>query len=144
MFKEIVKEDLENMVDIYVKAFNNEPWNDEWTLDTATIRLKNMMDDSGFYGIKILKDNKIKGFILGHEEQYYNGIIFNIKEFCVSKTVQGQNMGSRLINEMEYRLKNKGIKEIILMTTRDDRAEGFYLRRGYKSSANLIIMGKNI
>ncbi|MGL5480067.1 MAG: GNAT family N-acetyltransferase, partial [Clostridium sp.] len=59
MFKEIKREDLNELVDIYIEAFNGEPWNDNWTYETASKRLENMLDDSGFYGLKLIKDNEI-------------------------------------------------------------------------------------
>ncbi|MGL5648374.1 MAG: GNAT family N-acetyltransferase [Clostridium sp.] len=144
MIKEVKKEDLNEMVEVYIKAFNNEPWNDEWTTETATKRLFNMMNDSGFYGIKIVEDKKIYGFILGHEEIFYNGKMFSIKEFCTDSNIQGKGYGQKLILELEERVKEKGIKEIILMTTRDEKAEGFYLRRGYEVHDGLVMMGKEI
>lgn len=142
MFKEIKREDLNELVDIYIEAFNGEPWNDNWTYETASKRLENMLDDSGFYGLKLIKDNEIVAFILGHEEQYYDGIMFNIKEFCVRKSIHGNNVGSKLLEEFEENLKERGVKEIVLMTKRHDKAEGFYSRRGYKTLEHLIFMSK--
>ncbi|MGL4847605.1 MAG: GNAT family N-acetyltransferase [Clostridium sp.] len=144
MIKEIKKDDLKEMVEIYIEAFNNEPWNDEWTVETATERLNNMMNDSGVYGIKVIEDNKICGFILGHEEVFYNGKMFNIKEFCTDRNQQGKGYGQKLILELEKRLEERKIKEIILMTTRDEKAEGFYNRRGYKVHEGLVMMGKEL
>lgn len=143
MFREIEKKDLEGLIEIYIEAFNREPWNDNWTIETAAKRLENMMNDSGFYGITLVEEEIIYGFILGHEEQFYDGVIFNIKEFCTNSKKQGNGYGEKLLLELEKRLHGKGIKEIILMTTRDDKAEGFYKRRGYKSHSNLVMMGKN-
>lgn len=144
MIKEIKREDLKEMVNIYIDAFNNEPWNDKWTVETATERLTNMISDSGFYGIKIIKENIMCGFILGHEEIFYDGKMFNIKEFCTSRKVQGTGCGKELLLELEKRVKAKGVKEIILMTTSDDKAEGFYVRRGYETSKGLVMMGKEL
>lgn len=144
MIENIKREDLNEMVNIYIDAFNNEPWNDQWTNKTARERLNNMINDSGFYGIKIKRGNDICGFILGHEEVFYDRKIFNIKEFCTNRKYQGNGYGKKLILEMEKKIKGKGIEKIMLMTIRDIKAEGFYLRRGYQTYEELVIMGKEI
>lgn len=43
-FKEMTLKDIELVAELYVKTFNSEPWNDSWTIETATKRLTQMMD----------------------------------------------------------------------------------------------------
>lgn len=38
-YEEITLEHLDELADLYVETFNSEPWNDEWTVDTAKKRL---------------------------------------------------------------------------------------------------------
>lgn len=34
-YEEITLEYLDELAELYVETFNSEPWNDEWTVDTA-------------------------------------------------------------------------------------------------------------
>ena len=47
------------------------------------------------------------------EEQFYNGIMFNIKEFCVKNEMQSKGMGTKILAEVEKRLKSKGITDVL-------------------------------
>lgn len=103
-----------------------------------------MIKSEGFYGIIAEESNIIYGLILGHEEQFYDGVLFNIKEFCVISKLKGQGLGSKIFNEFEKRLYNKGINEIILFTCKSNETLEFYKKRGLKEYKNLVIMGKNL
>lgn len=68
---------------LFASVFNSEPWNDKWTEETAGLRLENMMNTNTFVGKLLYCGNELKGFIFGQKEYYYNGIHFQIQEFCV-------------------------------------------------------------
>lgn len=66
----------------------------------------------------------------GIYEQFYDGIMFNIKEFCVSYHLRGNEIGIALLSQFQAQIKQPGVKEIILLTSRNDGTEGFYHKRG--------------
>ena len=129
---------------MYVKTFNSEPWNDRWTIETATKRLTQMMDASAAYGIIAYEGEMICGMILGSEEQYYNGPMFNIKEFCVRNDIRKSGFGTKIFKEFEYRLKEKGISSITLNTVAGHKTEGFYNKMGMTTFSDMIVMEKEI
>lgn len=143
-YKELTKEHIREIAEIYVDAFNAEPWNDEWTIESASKRISQMINCEGFDGLVMYEDETLIGMILGNHEYYYNGIHFNIKEFCVDLKLRGQAIGSRLLEEFIKRLRNKGINEIILVTSRTDVTEGFYKKHGFQNFEGMILMGKEI
>ncbi|OPD23915.1 GNAT family N-acetyltransferase [Clostridium botulinum] len=143
-FKEITISDIKEIADMYVTTFNSSPWNDEWTIETASKRLYQMINCESSYGLVAYEDKLICGMILGSEEQYYNSVMFNIKEFCVRNDVRSKGFGTKIFEEFENRLKNREITEIILLTSRDDRTEGFYKKKGLKSYNEMVLMGKQI
>lgn len=143
-YKELTKEHINEIAEIYVRAFNSEPWNDVWTIESASKRISQMINCEGFDGLVAYEDEKMVGMILGNHEFYYNGMHFHIKEFCVDLTLRGKGAGSKLIEEFTKRLKNKGINEIILFTSRGDGTEGFYKKHGFESFEGMVIMGKEI
>lgn len=143
-FKEIMLSDIENIVVMYVNTFNSSPWNDEWTIETASKRLRQMINCESSYGIIAYQDEVVCGMILGSEEQFYNGVVFNIKEFCVRNDIRSQGLGSKIIQEFENRLKDKGISRIVLCTLKNDITQGFYEKKGFQICDGMIMMEKEL
>jgi len=136
--------DIEKLAIMYVETFNAPPWNDDWTIETSSKRLHQMINCEGFYGLMAYENEELCGMILGSEEQFYNGIMFNIKEFCVKNDIRNSGIGTKILTEFEKQLKEKQISEIILFTSRDDGTEGFYEKRGLKSYNGMFMMGKQL
>ena len=143
-YKEIKLENLSEITEIYMETFNAEPWNDNWTIETASKRLHQIITTEDFYGICAYNNGEICGLILGNMEQFYDGIMFNIKEFVVRNNMRGHGLGSKIFKEFETRLKNLGISEIILLTIRGKYTEHFYHNQGVKTCNDLIFMKKQL
>lgn len=143
-YEELTRQHLKELVNFYVTSFNAPPWNDEWTEESASKRLSRMLNCEGAYGLVCYEENKMVGMILGNHEYYYTGMHFEIKEFCIDGSFQGKGVGSNLLEVFTKRLQEKGIDEVILLTTRDERTEGFYQRRGFKTAEDMVLMGKKL
>lgn len=143
-YKEISISQINDLAKMYVDTFNSEPWNDSWTIETAEKRLSQMINVEDFYGISAYKEGRLCGMILGSKEQFYDGVMFNIKEFCVKNGMRGQGVGSEIFKEFQKNLKECGVKEIILFTSRGDYTEHFYHKHGLESYNGLTLMGKEL
>lgn len=141
-YREIVLEDIQELAKIYAETFNSDPWYDKWTRKTAEKRLYQMANNGGFFGILSYDESGITGMIMGESEQYFDGVIFNVKEFCVKNELRGKGIGTELLAEFERRLKEMGIRETVLMTNLED--EEFYKKRGFHRSRGIIYMGKEM
>lgn len=141
-YREIVLEDIQELAKIYAETFNSDPWYDKWTQKTAEKRLYQMANNGGFFGILSYDESGITGMIMGESEQYFDGVIFNVKEFCVKNELRGKGIGTELLTEFERRLKGMGIRETVLMTNLED--EEFYKKRGFHRSRGIIYMGKEM
>ena len=141
-YRKITIEDLSELAKIYAETFNSDPWYDKWTQKTAENRLSQMINNGGFFGIVSYIEEGITGMILGEEEQYFDGVIFNIKEFCVKNELRGKGIGTELLAEFERNLKGMGIRETVLMTNLED--EEFYKKRGFHRSRGVIYLGKEM
>ena len=141
-YRKITIEDLSELAKIYAETFNSDPWYDKWTQKTAEKRLSQMINNGGFFGIVSYNEEVITGMILGEEEQYFDGVIFNIKEFCVKNELRGKGIGTELLAEFERNLKGMGIRETVLMTNLED--EEFYKKRGFHRSRGVIYLGKEM
>lgn len=129
----------------YVETYNAPPWNDQWTEALAFEKLSELMDCRGAFGLVCYDDNNdFAGAILGNPEIYFDCKQFFIKDFFVSLTLQGKGIGSLLMSEFEKRLANMGIDKVYLFTSRGERTEGFYQKRGFTTWNDMVLMGKNI
>lgn len=143
-YKDMQLSDLDYLIDMYIESFNSEPWNDKWTKETAYKRLHAMINVEDFYGLCAYKDKEICGMIIGCREQYYDGIIFNLREFCVKNSLRGYGIGQKIMNQLEMRLKSQNVTEIVLYTTRNHMTEGFYKNCNFKTYDNMTVMGKKL
>ncbi|MDE6731701.1 MAG: GNAT family N-acetyltransferase [Oscillospiraceae bacterium] len=125
---------------LFVSVFNSEPWNDKWTEETAVLRLENMMRTNTFIGKALYSENELKGFIYGQKEYYFNGIHFQIQEFCVKSDEQKKGYGKALLQELRNELDTLGVVNVYLITSHGESTEGYYQRRGFVTSDNMILM----
>ena len=103
-----------------------------------------MINCEGYYGVKACENEKIIGIILGNHEYYYDGMHFNIKEFCVDSDIKGRGIGSQILEEFICRLKEKGIIKIYLSTLQSDSTIKFYEKNGITYSKDNVVLEKNI
>lgn len=143
-FEEIVSAKIGELAEMYVETFNAPPWNDKWTIETASKRIQQMINCEDFYGLIAYDEAELCGMILGSEEQFYDGKMFNLKEFCVKNGRRNQGLGKKIYAEFEKRLKERHVDKIILFTLKDEGVETFYLRRGFYNHSKMIMMGKDI
>lgn len=140
--KDITIELIDDLAVLFVNAFNKEPWNDNWTIEQAKERLIDIINTPKFCGMASYEDKKLVGFIMGKGEQYYDGIHFQILEFCVDNKMQGKGLGRKILKEFIKTLESKGIYKIFLLTLRNEHTEGFYRKNGLVTDENMCLMYK--
>jgi aminoglycoside 6'-N-acetyltransferase I len=137
---EPIKEDhIGECAQLLVSTFNAEPWNDNWTLDTAKEELSWTMGVPGFVGLVSLTD-EVMAFATGYREPDDEREIFYLKTFCVRPDVQGTGVGSRLLGHLKEHLGKNGVNTIYLITHKGTPAEGFYKKNGYTVNSEDIVM----
>lgn len=133
--------DIAEYAKLFASVFNSEPWNDMWTEETASLRIENMMNTNTFVGKSLYCDDDLKGMIWGQKEYYFNGIHFQIQEFCVRSDEQKKGYGKALLQALKEELTRiGGVVNIYLITSKGDRTEGYYQRRGFVTSEDMILM----
>lgn len=143
-FKVMTRENLDQVVDLYVGAFNGAPWHDKWTVETAKKRLGQMIGCEDSLGLIAYEHNKVVGMALGNKEYYYDAVHFHFKELCVDTTIKGKGIGSQLVDEMVRRVKADGVTEMLLWTLRCNEMLGFYQKQHFKVSDELMIMKRSL
>lgn len=140
----IEDKDLKECAKLYVSVFNAEPWNDKWTIETAYNRLHDIYVSPKFVGIKYIEENVIKGVAFGNCEQWYEGLHFNLREMYVMNELQGKGIGSRILKELEERVKEFGVNTLILFTEKDCNTDKFYRKNGFSGLDFMSMMEKDI
>ena len=142
MIEVMKKENLNQYATLFRNVFNKTPWNDKWTIETACKRIQEMMEVHNFFGMAAYIDDKLIGLIFGRSEQYFDGVYFQIQEFFVDNKMQGQGIGTELLNRFTDELKRNGILQIFLLTLKGNITEGFYNRKGFITSNQMVFLYK--
>ena len=143
-YKEIKIENADSLAELFMESFNSPPWNDRWNIETAEIRLAQMLDGRASYGMAAYNNGVLCGMAIGCFEQYYDGIVFNLREFCVKNSLRGKGVGSVIYSELENRLRQKNVKEITLNTLNGRATEGFYEKLGMSKTETIVVMNKKL
>lgn len=144
VYREIDNQSLEEMAALFSDTFREEPWKEEWSLESARERLLGVMEARYFYGIGAWKKGELYGFLIGWLDFHCGETVFEMRELAVKQTGRGQGIGSGLYREMEKRMKEKGVEKLALLTLNAALTRRFYEKHGFQKSGDLIIMEKYI
>lgn len=143
MIKKIVPEMLDELTVLFVDTFNAPPWNDMWSIETARARLRDIMRMPNFCGAVEYRDGNLAGLIMGHGEHSFDGIHFQILEFCVANDMKGQGIGSGMLRDFIDYLERKGVTSIYLLTMRGAASEDFYAAQGFDTVSDMCVMSRH-
>ena len=65
-----------------------------------------------------------------------------LDQLCISVKFQGQGAGSKFLELIEADIKKQNINTIVLTTSKGFPSEKFYLKNGFKTSDNAILLAK--
>lgn len=136
-------EHLDECAHLSMTAFNAEPWNDNYTLDTAKKQLDWHLRVPGCVGLVTINDG-IVAFAIGYQEPTDVGDVYHLSIFCVRPDVQRTGVGTRLLRTLEDRLRETGISTVYLGTNKGTPAEAFYRKHGYEVSDEEIEMSHDL
>jgi len=138
------KKYLNQVVDLFIDVFSQEPWNDSWDSNKhAEEFLQDIVNTPGFKSLLYLKDDKVIGALFGHIIKWYEGDELYIREFFIDSNFQGKGIGTKLMNKLEKELKIEDIHTIVLLTERDTEAKKFYDNKGFEVNNDIVFMIKN-
>ena len=142
--REIKEADIPTLAELYVSVFSAAPWNEEWQAEWATDRLSTIYNSPGFYGLVLENQHSIIAAALGRSTPFKGSMHFELVEFFVEPTCQGQGIGKRLFKALENGLVDRGCSFCTLLTARGTDAEHFYLKLGYRPHGKLIFMTRKL
>jgi aminoglycoside 6'-N-acetyltransferase I len=127
---------------IFVAVFNATPWNDSWSEASARARLADVVETPGFVGVALQDGRELRGFAIGHTEQWFTGRHFLLQEMCVRTDLQRQGVGTALLGALEDRLAD--VEQVYLLTDQDGVAHRFYEHCGFRAARRVGVMTKRI
>lgn len=142
--KEISLNDLEQCSDLLIQAYNGEPWNNNWTTETAKKYLQEFMDSTRFIGFALLNDNNIIGAAFCHERTWWTNDELYIDELYISPNYQNQGCGKQLLQFIEQYIKDNKLAGITLLTNKYMPALKFYNKNEFTNAEHVIFMYKEI
>ena len=119
-------DDLEEGARLYRTVFNEPPWNDDWTIETARTRLAQVIETPGYRGCSATLDENLVGLVMGNLEQWYTGNHFYLKEMCVHPFQQRCGIGTMLMEYLLEELQSEDVEQVYLLTMQESPARTFY------------------
>lgn len=138
------KEHLDGAASLFVDVFAAEPWKESWTVESAGRRLHDLVRSPGFLGVVAFREGELVGFALGRLEAYQEEEHFCLHEMCVATRWQRQGVGMQIMAHLEAKLKERGCRQVYLLTARDSAAESFYSRCGFSPARRTRVMVKRL
>lgn len=134
---------LGECVDLFMDTFSKEPWNDVYESRQQVVDFfENHMGSNYFLGYVLLLKDEIVGLCIGQKKPWIKGMEYFVDQFCVGEKYQGRGFGSEFLRRIEERMPGESINAIILMTDRGFPSEKFYLRNGFKTLEEILVLAK--
>jgi len=145
MFKPYTEHYQNECIDIFYNIYYDNKYNYSWLNKTKIKRYFNDIQNTpNFEGYIQTKDNKIAGVCFGTINDYFNINKYYIKELFVKKELQGNGIGSTIIDNLKNELLKKNIKIIEIQTNNEDIAFDFYIKNNFKQVNSISHMIKII
>lgn len=135
------KQNIDDIIPLYIRYYN-EREHGEWTEDTVYKRICQMISREDSFGLVMTENDIIIGFVLGYFEQFDDGKTYNLMEIVIADEYQNQGYGTKLMNELERKVKNMGAFMISLQAVNDNNHDRFYGRLGFENCKNFVIKVK--
>jgi aminoglycoside 6'-N-acetyltransferase I len=138
-------QDLDPCTDLFIRVFSEPPWHDKWpSIEVARAYLRHYVDTPGFEGLVATVDQQIVAFLFGHHRLWWSGSEYYIDEFGVHPDMQGQGIGTMLLDRLKQTLLQNGVHTITLLTANDTPAAAFYAKQGFVTHKRMAFMSHRI
>ncbi len=137
--------DLDNCAKLFKKVFSSDPWYDDWkSLEQARNYLGELIKNPAFEGFVVCESSDIVAICLGHNRSWWDGQEFFVDEFFVENEMQGNGIGTKLLDEISNYLTCQNYVRLTLLTNKEIPAEAFYLKNGFYNNIERTVMVKEL
>lgn len=138
----IMKEsDIDEVIALYIEYYNNYEGS-SWTYETAYKRIHPILTREHSYCMILEDENKLLGFVVGFFEQYDDLFAYTLDEIVVRNAYQNKGLGTKLMLEVEKRVKDEGAAMVQLHAVDDDMHKKFYGKLQYRDTKGFVSKAK--
>lgn len=107
--------------------------------------ISNIFKEKTFYGLMLMKDNKIIGYIIGKNIDLDDGRnIYYVDYIYINKANRDYGYGTKLMDMVEQKALKERLKGVMLICDTDNKlVYNFYTRRGYLPDSVLRRYGQH-
>lgn len=139
--REMIEEDINRVIPIYIEYYNNHE-DSEWTNETTYKRIHQVWSREDSLCLILEEENNIIGFVMGYFEQYDDLKAYDLIEIVIDYNHQNKGIGTKFMYEIENKIRELGGAMIQLQAVNDEMHERFYGKLQYENCANLILKAK--
>lgn len=137
------EKDIEQVIPLYLEQYN--VYDDGcWTEETAYRRIHQVWSTEDSYCLLAEEDQALRGFVMGFLKQFDDLRSYHLEEIVIAHGQQGKGMGTRLMQELERRVRELGTAMISLDAVNDEMHEHFYGKLGYGNVKNFVPKTKTL
>ena len=141
--EKMMSEHIEECVDLFIDVFTREPWNDVYDSREQVVQFfENHIANNYFVGYIMKNADEVIATSLGSKKPWIKGMEYYIDQFCVKADYQRHGIGGRFLELIEKNIHANGMNAIILNTEKGFPSEKFYLKNGFCSFEELVILAK--
>ncbi|WP_243074157.1 GNAT family N-acetyltransferase [Microbacterium sp. SS28] len=133
-------EDDVSLIEGFVATYNGEPWNDSWTLESATRYLGEFRAAPRSTTLVAVASEGVVGAAYFHARTWQDESEMFIDEFFVFPASQRQGIGRALMAGVRDRATAEGVATLTLITDRDMPAFEFYAGLGFREGSTQVFM----
>lgn len=137
IFRDMLNEDLDQIITIELDLFDKTAWSKDLFLDELA-----RMPDTRWYQVMLDQDQ-----VIGYIGLAVNGEVADIQTIAVIEAAQQKGLGSRLLELAIKEAKNRGAQEMFLeVATQNEAAINLYRKFGFTQVSirpNYYGTGKN-
>ncbi len=145
-YRVMKQEDFKNCALSLMKAFKEEPWNEEWTYEQAYTRIDEIMSARVSRGYVIYDGEVVVSMLCGRIMTYLGFKELWVDEFSVHPDYQRKGIGTSMMQYVREQLKQEQekISYIVLNTEKGYPSVKFYEANGFKADESLVFMAADV
>ncbi len=130
--RELVTDDIDEVKSVIFDIFTKEPWNDDLKDQEQFHKyVLDLIGNRNSLALGLYDGDELIGASLGRIIHWYSGTQYWIDDLGIISERQGDGLGSLFIEMIEAFIKEKGIKQIALLSEKDIPAYYFYKKNGF-------------
>ena len=145
-FRRMTTEDFGGCARELMKAFQEEPWNEDWTYEQAYTRIDEIMSARVSRGYVVYEGDVVVSMLCGRIMTYLDFKELWVDEFSVNPDYQRQGIGTKMMSFVREELKKEQekISYIVLNTEKGYPSVKFYEANGFKADESLVFMAADV